>query len=146
MEMNDKHTVELLRECSSGCQMAQDSVKQVRQYTKDEKLNDLLEAYGEKHTGIEKDIAKMLGEYGGEEKSPSMMAEMGAKMGTWMKMTMHPDDSEVAKLMMDGCNMGIQSVSEYVNKYPDADERAHDVAKQIIKIEEDFMQEMKGFV
>lgn len=146
METSAKHTVELLRECSSGCQMAQNSVKQVRQYTKDEKLNDLLEAYGEKHTGIEKDIAQMLGQYGSEEKEPSMMAEMGAKMGAWMKMTMHPDDHEVAKLMMDGCNMGIQSVSEYVNKYPDADEKAHDYAKQIIKIEEDFMQEMKGFV
>lgn len=146
METCDKHTVELLRECSSGCQMAQDSVKQVRQYTKDAKLNDLLEAYGEKHTGIEKDIAQMLSHYGSTEKEPGMMAEMGAKMGTWMKMTMHPDDHEAAKLMMDGCNMGIQSVSEYINKYPDADEKAQGYAKQIIKIEEDFMKEMKGFV
>lgn len=146
MNIVDDHTVELLRECSSGCHMAQDSVKQVRQYTKGEKLNELLEAYGEKHTGIEREIAQMLGEYGSTEKEPGMMAEMGAKMGTWMKMTMHPDDHEVAKLMMDGCNMGIQSVSEYVNKYQDANERAHTIAKQIIKVEEDFMKEMKGFV
>ena len=46
----ERHTVELLKECGNGCQMAQKSVKQVREYVQDEKLNNLLEAYGEKHT------------------------------------------------------------------------------------------------
>jgi len=63
-----------------------------------------------------------------------------------MKMMMHPSDHEVAKIMMDGCNMGIQSVSEYVNKYHDASQESQDSAKKLIKIEEEFMREMKGFV
>ena len=54
--MND-NTIKLLKECSSGCQMAMDSVKTMREYTKDAKLNDLLEAYGEKHRGLEREIA-----------------------------------------------------------------------------------------
>ena len=74
------------------------------------------------------------------------MASACAWMGVEMKMTMHPNNHEVAKLMMDGCNMGIQSVSEYLNKYPDASAESQRTAKDIIKIEEDFMQEMKAFV
>ncbi|MCM1090975.1 MAG: hypothetical protein NC092_02605 [Butyrivibrio sp.] len=142
----DANTVQLLKECSSGCQMGMASVKKMREYVENPKLNNLLEAYGEKHRGLEGRISGILSKYGEEESSPSKMAEMMANMEMSMKMFMHPDDHEVAKLMMDGCNMGIQSVSEYVNKYPDASKESQDVAKDLIKIEEDFMQEMKGFV
>ncbi len=142
----DCHTVELLKECGNGCQMAQKSVKQAREFVKDQKLNDLLESYGEKHTEIEKKVIDMLGRYGSSEDNPGKMAEIGAWMSMEMSMLMHPDEHEAAKKMMDGCNMGIQSVSEYVNKYPDADEEAHEIAKKLIKVEEDFMEEMKEFV
>lgn len=142
----DPNTIELLKECSSGCQMARESVKQIKGYTQSDKLRELIEAYGDKHHTLEKEIAELLGEYGKEEKEPSRMAEFCSWMSIQMKMLIHPDDHQVAKLMMDGCNMGIQSVSEYVNKYPDASKESQSVAKKLIKIEEDFMVEMKEFV
>ncbi len=142
----DVNTIQLLKECSSGCQMGMESVKKMREYVRDPKLNELLEAYGEKHRGLEGRISGILSEYGKEESAPSKMAELMSKMDMSVKMFMHPDDHQVAKLMMDGCNMGIQSVSEYVNKYPDASRESQSVARELIKIEEDFMQEMKGFV
>lgn len=142
----DVNTIELLKECSSGCQMAMQSVKKMREYAKDSELNNLLEAYGEKHRKLEGEIADKLKCCGKSESAPGKMAEMMASTEMNMKMLMHPDDSQVAKIMMDGCNMGIQSVSEYVNKYPDASKESQDMAKQLIRIEEDFMQEMKGFV
>lgn len=142
----DANTVELLKECSSGCQMAMQSVKKMREYAKDSELNHLLEAYGEKHRKLEGKISDQLKSYGEPESSPSIMAETMAQAEMNVKMLMHPTDHEVAKIMMDGCNMGIQSVSEYVNKYPDASRESQEMAKELIDIEEDFMQEMKGFV
>ena len=142
----ETNTIELLKECSSGCHMAMESVKKMREYAKDSELNNLLEAYGEKHRTLEGKIADQLKSCGEYESSPSKMAEVMARTEMNVKMFMHPDDHQVAKIMMDGCNMGIQSVSEYVNKYPDASKESQDMAKQLIKIEEDFMQEMKGFV
>ncbi len=139
-------TIELLKECSSGCYMAMESVKKMREYTKDSELNNLLEAYGEKHRKLEGKIAEQLKNCGKEESAPSKMAEVMARTEMGMKMFMHPDDHQVAKIMMDGCHMGIQSVSEYVNKYPDASGESKEVARQLIKIEEELMQEMKGFV
>lgn len=142
----DANTIELLKECSSGCQMGMDSVKKMREYAEDPELNHLLEAYGEKHRKLQSKIVEELHKYGEKEAPPAKMAEMMARMEMHMKMFMHPDDKQVAKIMMDGCNMGIQSVSEYVNKYPDASKASRDIAKELIRIEEDFMQEMKGFV
>lgn len=142
----DANTIELLQECSSGCQMGMESVKKMREYVKDSKLDELLEAYGEKHRELEGRISRLLSQYGEDEKAPAKMAELMSRMDMAVKMFMHPEESQVAKLMMDGCNMGIQSVSEYVNKYPDASKESQNIAKDLIKIEEDFMREMKGFV
>lgn len=142
----DEHSIKLLKECSSGCQMAMESVKKMREYTKDAKLNDLLEVYGEKHRELEGEISGRLRSFGKYESEPKKMAELMAKAEMDVKMLVHPNDHQVAKIMMDGCNMGIQSVSEYINKYTDASQDSQDVAKKLIGIEEDFMQEMKGFV
>lgn len=140
------NTIQLLKECSSGCQMAQKSVKHVRQYTSDEKLNELLEAYGEKHSAVESEIADLLRQYDKQEEEPKKMAAVSAWMSVEMKMLVHQDNHQVAKIMMDGCNMGIQSVSGYINKYDDASEESKKIAQKLIAIEEEFMQEMKGFV
>ncbi len=56
------------------------------------------------------------------------------------------DGHQIAKLMMDGCNMGIQSISEYQNKYKEASKEATELAKKLVKTEENFMQEMKQFL
>lgn len=142
----EANTVQLLKECSSGCHMAMESVKKMREYAKDSELNHLLESYGEKHRTLEGKISDQLKNYGEQESEPSMMAEAMARTEMNVKMFMHPNDHQVAKIMMDGCNMGIQSVSEYVNKYPDASKESQAMAKELIDIEEDFMQEMKGFI
>jgi len=142
----EANTVELLQECSAGCKMAVDSISQVKDYVQSAKLRDLMNAYNQKHEEYQIRIQQLLGECNEEDKDPSMMAELGSRMKITMKMNMHPDDHQVAKLMMDGCNMGIQSVSEYVNKYPNASKEVQDLAKEMIKAEEDFMEEMKEFV
>lgn len=142
----DVNTIEILKECSAGCKMAIDSIEQVKEYVSDEKLRKLMAAYRDKHEKLQEKIRQMLSQYGKDDEDPSFMAEMGAKMKIEIKMMMHPDEHQVAKLMMDGCNMGIQSVSEYVNKYPDASPEAQDAAKELIKAEEDFMEEMKAYV
>jgi len=144
--VTEKHTVSLLKECANGCQMAISGVKQIRKFVTDEKLNDLLEAYGEKHKGFEKETVVQLGKHGATEDSPNKIAEISAWMSVEIGMLTHPDNHEAAKKMMDGCNMGIQSLSKYVNQYEDADEDAKNIAERIIKIEEDLMEEMKQFI
>lgn len=142
----EENTIKLLKECSSGCKMAVKSIAQVKEYAENEKLTRVLESYDKKHRELDEEVAGMLAQYGKEEKEPAMMAEVGSWMKIEMKMLMNADDTQIAKLMMDGCNMGIQSVSEYVNKYHDASKESESVAKKLIKIEEDFMKEMKEFV
>ena len=49
----EEQTGKLLKECSSGCKMAINSLNQVRDFVKDEKLNQLLDEYDKKHKALE---------------------------------------------------------------------------------------------
>ena len=53
----EEQTGKLLKECSSGCKMAINSLNQVRDFVKDEKLHQLLDEYDKKHKALEEDIS-----------------------------------------------------------------------------------------
>ncbi len=139
-------SIKLLKECSSGCKMAIKSIDQVTEYVEDDEMAKLLSGYKDKHEEMQEEIRHMLSGDGKEDEDPSLMAKVCSWFDIEMKMLMHCDEHQIAKLMMDGCNMGIQKVSEYVNKYTAAAENCVDIAKKLIRAEEDFMAEMKAFV
>lgn len=56
----EEQTRKLLKECSSGCKMAINSLNQVRDFVKDEKLHQLLDEYDKKHKALEEDISRLL--------------------------------------------------------------------------------------
>ena len=113
----DEQTRKLLEECSSGCRMAADSFGQVREYVRDTNLLRLIDDYTEKHRQLEEEAASLLKEAGNEEKEPGVMASMLSWFTTGIKLTMDSSNSQVAKLLMDGCNMGIKTLGEKANRY-----------------------------
>lgn len=143
--MNDD-TIKLLKECSSGCKMAIESMRQVQEYVKDDSLRALLKEYQEKHETIENEVSELLHQVNEADKKPDTMASAFSWFTTEMKMLMHDDSHQIAKIMMDGCNMGIQSVCEYQNKYDQAEEESTRTARKLVKLEEDFMQKLKGYL
>lgn len=142
----EKQTIAILEECCQGCKMAVDSMNQISEYVYDEKLKKIIEASKKKHMEIEEKAVEALGEHQREEKEPGMMASMFSKMKTDMKMMMKDDSRQVAKLMMDGCNMGIQSIMEVLHTNPGADKKSKEIAKEIIAEEERFVEEIKPFL
>ena len=139
-------TVELLKECNSGCKMGLNSIRQVMEFTEDKKLKDALQRAIASHEKLEAEIGKQLHANGMKEESPGLMASAMSWISTEMKMVLKGSTHEVAKIMMDGCNMGIQSICEYKNKYKNASPESQKLAEDIIRTEENFMKEMKQFL
>jgi len=48
--------------------------------------------------------------------------------------------------MTDGCNMGVKSLSRYLNQYAAADEAAKDITKRLIRLEEALAVHMRDFL
>lgn len=139
-------TISLLDECNAGCKMAINGIEQVRDAVQSEEMAEILDTYSKKHQELEDETSRQLDDFGKMEKEPGLMASAMSWITTEAKLMMREDDHQIAKLMMDGCNMGIQSVSEYMNQYSSASDDSRTLARKIIKAEEDFMGEMKQFL
>lgn len=88
----------------------------------------------------------MLMEDGSKEKEPGMMASAFSKLTTEMKLMMKDDSSQVAKLVMDGCNMGIQTLGGYINEYKNASGQSMNLARDIVRTEESLMKDVQKFL
>lgn len=139
-------TAMLLKECNSGCKMAIASIDQIVNYTDDKKLIFLLNDYKDEHASIMKRSKQRLKEAGMEDEKPNPMASAFSYLSTQFKMTMKNDHTQLAKIMMDGCNMGIQSIGEDIKKYSTADSESKTLARELIRSEEEFGKKMEQYL
>ena len=139
-------TVKLLRECNAGCKSATNSMEQVLRYLDNEDLKNLIDEYNDKHIKLGDECHQMLNELDEEEKDPDKMAKTFSWISTEVKLMMNDNSQKIAELMIDGCNMGIKSLSKYINQYKNASNESVDLAKRLIKIEQEFMNELLKYL
>ena len=142
----EDHTIRLLQECSQGCKMGIKSMNQVIEYVSDSKLRRIIDQYKAEHRRIESEADHLLMYHGQDSKPPEKMASAMSWLTTEMKMMMKDDDKQAAKIMMDGCNMGIQSICGFINQYSGASKSSVGLAKDLVKMEEKFSDELKVYV
>ena len=144
--MIEQDTIRLLRECDKGIKMGISSIDDVYDYAKDEKLKNALYECRVKHERMKSEIEEMLDKYGDEGKSPNAMLKGMSWLKANMKLAMKDNDKAIAELMTDGCNMGVKSLSKYLNEYEAAEERAKDITKKLISQESDLSVQMRDFL
>lgn len=142
----DKNTAELLRECSSGCHMAIGSMEQVIGAVSDQRLKDVIDEYNVKHKELKKRSDALLRGAGEHSKSPSSASSAFAWFSTEMKMMIDDSSHQIASVMTDGCNMGIKTICEYLNRYEDASDESRRIACDIVSAEESFMRDLRHFI
>lgn len=139
-------TIELLKEIDSGCLMAINSFQQLEEYEMPQGLFEIVSKYKAKHDEMQKEASKLLHEYQETDKQPGMMASAMSRMTTEMKMMMREDGTQITKLIMNGCNMGIQQIGEKMHHYKNASEEAKKLAQKLIKTEENLLSDVKEYL
>lgn len=142
----EEQTRKLLEECTKGCKMAINSMDQIRDYVKNEELGNIISDYKKKHKELEEETAVLLKRDGEEEKEPGMMASAFSWLTANMKLMIKEDSNQIAKLLMDGCNMGVQGITEALHKYKNASMESKSLAKKLVKTEEDFSRKLKAYL
>ncbi len=142
----NEDTINLLKECNAGCKSGTNSMEQVLPYIENENLKSIIDEYNDKHIKIGDECHQMLNEYHEEEKDPQVSAKAFSWISTEMKLMMNNDTHKIADIMIDGCNMGIKSVSEYINKYKTASKGSMGLANKLVKTEQEFMNELLGYL
>jgi hypothetical protein len=144
--MIEQDTIKLLRECDAGVKMGVQSIEEVLDTVKSEQLRGLLDRCKQEHDKLNTELQEQLDRFGDEGKDPSPVAQSMSWIKTNVKLTMHQSDHTVADLMTDGCNMGVKSLSKYLNQYKAADERSKDICKKLIKLEEQLAIDVRGYL
>ena len=134
--MIEKDTVRLLRECDAGAKMGISSLEDTMQFPLSDPLKNILEHSRRQHLAISREIDKQLERFDDEGKEPPMIAEIMSKLKANFRLVTEKTDRAAADLITDGCNMGIKSLSKYLNQYAAADEYSKDITKKLISEEE----------
>ncbi len=116
--------------------MGIDSIEDVVEKAKACGLKKYLENCKRDHETLDREIQELLKCYDDEGKEPSAVSKGMSWMKTNAKLMMDESDATIADLMTDGCNMGVKSLSRYLNQYKAADEQSKDIAKRLINLEE----------
>lgn len=144
--MIEEDTIKLLRECNSGIKMGVSSIDDVLPKVHSSDLRSSLEKCRSAHGKLGDETHAMLARYGDEGKEPNPVAKGMSWVKTNVMLAMEESDKTVADLITDGCNMGVKSLNRYLNQYEAAEERAKDIAKRLINLEEDLAQEMQPYL
>ena len=144
--MIESDTIKLLRECDAGIKMGVSSIDEVMPHVKSEKLYSMLNKCKDQHESLEKETNELLMSYDDKGKNPNPMAKGMSWIKTNMMLAMKESDSTISDIMTDGCNMGVKSLSRYLNKYAAADEKSKDITKRLISLEENLSKDIRGYL
>lgn len=144
--MIEDDTIKLLRECDAGIKMGVASIDEVLDYVHDGTLRKNLADCRDKHDRLKGEIQILLDQYHDDGKEPSPMAKSMSWMKTNVKLVMDESDETIADLMTDGCNMGVKSLTKYLNQYKAADEKSKDITKRLIHLEEKLVDDIRSFL
>ena len=139
-------TINLLRECNAGIKMGESAIKQVLPHAKNDELRHTLEVCKNTHATLGDETHALLISHGADTKDPHPVARAMSSMKICGQMMMKESDNSIADVMTDGCDMGIKSLSRYLNKYKNADDKAKNIAKRLIASEEYLENKMRSFL
>ena len=144
--MIEQDTIRLLRECDAGIKMGVSSLEQVMDYASSDKIKNILTKSKIEHEKVKEEIQQMLASFQDEGKEPNPIVQKMSQMKTSMGLMMNESDHKIADIMVDGCNMGVKSLSKYLNEYKAASEESKYIARKVIKLEEKLGRDLRDFL
>ena len=144
--MPTQDTIKLLNECNAGIKMGVSSIDEILDETTDPKLMQMLEDVKEEHKRLGSETHRLLNDYDDAGKDPSPIAKGMSWIKTNVMMAVDAGDNTIADLITDGCNMGVKSLSRYLNKYKAADAQSKKIAKELIACESQLAEGLRPYL
>ena len=144
--MIEQDTIKLLRECDAGAKMGIASIEDVVDQVARAEFRKQLDQCRQDHLVLQQRIQQQLNRFHDQGKNPNPIAKGMSWIKTNVKLGIEGSDAAIAELMTDGCNMGIKSLNRYLNQYKAADETSKDIAKQLIRLEDELAVNIRQYL
>ncbi len=123
-----------------------DATESVLSKTKNEslnhELNKQLDYYKEQKTALSQEMLRM----GITPESKGTMAKLCTEMNVAFHSIGGIEDREIAKLMVQGTNMGIVQMTELMNRHQDIPSDIKRLGKEMIRREEAYIERLKPYL
>ena len=144
--MIESDTIKLLRECDSGIDMGISALDEVLEYSSKGKFENILRTCKQEHERLKGQVDTLLDRYHDDGKAPNPIIKGMSWMKTNVMLAVNESDKTIADLITDGGNMGVKSLSRYLNQYQAADEKSKNIAKELIRVEEQLVCDMRAYL
>jgi len=144
--MHHSDSVHLLTECCSGAKMGSASLHDALAHVKEKELEQLLKDSRQDHESLGEKAREMLKLRHGKLEDPPAMAQAMSFLKTNAEYALSPNDQTLARIVTQGCNMGITTLAKAMNRYSDADEDSRLIAKDLIDIENRLSSSLRPYL
>ena len=136
----------ILNEINKGIKMGMDSISTKYKKVQDDSFKEDLRFQYSKYNEILNKVNTELQKYGSfpEEVNPAQKA-MGWAQIQWDTMN-DKSNSNIAKMLIKGTNMGIIEGVTLLNQHPEADNDIKNILKEFIKFQENNVERLKQYL
>lgn len=138
--------VELLNYIYQNAKMGIVGIDNIKSSIKDKSFLKLIKEQENDYYEICTKAMKYLSLYDSERKNVNIMAKTMTFLDAKTKLMKDNSVSQMAKMMMEGNNMGIIAITEKLNNYTDASKKVIKLAKELLEIEELNLENLKKYL
>ena len=130
----------------SNAAMAARSTKVTLKYVKDKSFKDLLTGQAAKYNEFINRVRQTAALNGAEIKEPGGVSRFFVETSIKLKLMRGADNTKIAEMMIKGTTMGVIDLARLLKRSPLADDCCLDLAKELLRFEEDKLHALKYYL
>ena len=130
----------------SNAAMAARSTKVTLKYVKDKSFKDLLTGQAAKYDEFINRVRQTAALNGAEIKEPGGVSRFFVETSIKLKLMRGADNTKIAEMMIKGTTMGVIDLARLLKRSPLADDCCLDLAKELLRFEEDKLHALKYYL
>ena len=139
-------TIALLKECTAGIDLTLSTINDLLPSTKDRNLRQRLQDNAADQKQLRDHACALLHRCGGKEKSPGTWLMGMTHLKNSARMAVRGDDTTIAYLVADGCDLGIKALSRSQNRHCMADPAAIQLSQELIRCQEGLSARLRPYL
>lgn len=130
----------------SNAAMAARSIKVTLKYVKDKSFKDLLTGQAAKYDEFINRVRQTAALNGAEIKEPGGVSRFFVETSIKLKLMRDAGNTKIAEMMIKGTTMGVIDLARLLKRSPLADDCCLDLAKELLRFEEDKLHALKYYL
>ena len=138
--------IELLNYIHQNSEMGQNTLNQLIGIVEDNSFKEVLQSQFNEYKKIFDLSEEKIKEQNKEVKEINTFSKISTYMMINLKTLTNKSPSHISEMLIQGSTMGIIDITKKINKYNSADKEILDLADNLLKFEQNNIEELKKFV